>query len=75
MPSSQINTPTCIGCGRSSTLTVSETGIAKWRGGALIQDALPELDADQRELLVSGIHPECWAKMFGDEDADDEAMI
>jgi hypothetical protein len=54
---------------------VSETGIAKWRGGALIQDALPELDADQRELLVSGIHPECWAKMFGDEDADDEAMI
>lgn len=71
MPLTQINTPTCIGCGRSSTLTVSESGIANWRGGALIQDALPELDADQRELLISGIHAGCWAKMF----RDDEAMI
>jgi hypothetical protein len=50
---------------------VSESGIANWRGGALIQDALPELDADQRELLISGIHAGCWAKMF----RDDEAMI
>lgn len=27
----------------------------KWRNGTLIQEALPELTADEREMLMSGI--------------------
>ena len=36
-----------------------------WRyRGALIQDAFPDLDADQREFLMTGITPAEWAEMF-----------
>jgi hypothetical protein len=42
----------------------------KWKDGALIQDAFPEVDKETRELIISGTHPACWQKMFGDaEDA------
>lgn len=31
----------------------------------LIQDALPELNPDQREFLISGTTPEEWEELFG----------
>ena len=36
-----------------------------WRNGALIQRAMPQLDADQREFLKTGITPEEWEERFG----------
>lgn len=33
----------------------------------LIQEALPDLDADDRERLTSGICPKCWDKYFGEK--------
>jgi hypothetical protein len=36
----------------------------KWVDGALIQDALPYLTADEREFLMTGITPDQWKKMF-----------
>ncbi len=33
-----------------------------------IQNAFPELTPDQREQIISGTHPKCWAKMFGDDE-------
>tara|TARA_B100000809_G_C14924066_1_gene454452 strand:- start:516 stop:731 length:216 start_codon:yes stop_codon:yes gene_type:complete len=48
-------------------LNVSVQGLADWRGGKLIQNALPELNADQRELLISGTCPTCWNEMFPPE--------
>ncbi len=39
-----------------------------WQSGEFIQDAFPYLNANQRELIKTGIHPECWDKMFGNED-------
>ena len=36
----------------------------EWSSGKLlIQNALPDLTADQRELLKTGICSECWEKM------------
>ena len=32
-----------------------------WRGGALIQDAMPNLTPDEREFLMTGITSEEWA--------------
>jgi len=32
--------------------------------GMLIQDAYPNLTADQREFLISGVTPEEWDKFF-----------
>lgn len=37
--------------------------------GGLIQDALPDLSDQDREVLLSGISPEDWDREFGD-DAD-----
>ena len=34
-----------------------------WQGGELIQNAMPNLTADEREFLMTGITPEEWATM------------
>ena len=54
----------CRLCNEAKDLTVNIEGFIAWQGGELIQNALPELDADQRELLISGICPKCWEQMF-----------
>jgi len=55
--------------GRSTqTLILNTSQYARYwawrRGDGLIQDMLPELSKDQREILMSGIGPEDWAHMF-----------
>jgi len=37
-------------------------------GGILIQDAFPNLSADDREFILTGITPEEWDEHFSDED-------
>ncbi len=39
----------------------------KWQEGELAQNAFPYLSADEREMLISGVCPKCWAKTFGEE--------
>lgn len=39
-----------------------------WQRGQVIQDAMPYLDADSRELLQTGYTPEAWDQLFGEED-------
>ena len=39
---------------------------AAWKGGELIQRAMPNLSADEREFLMTGITPEEWENTFGD---------
>jgi hypothetical protein len=40
--------------------------------GNYIQDVFPHLDAPQREMLLTGTHPECWKLMFPELEDDDE---
>ena len=54
--------------GGKTVSLVPEEGFHNWQGRALIQNALPELTADERELLISGTCPSCWDRMFGDYD-------
>lgn len=43
-------------------------GMWAWnRDGKYIQDAFPTLSADDREFLMTGITPEEWDELFGDE--------
>lgn len=37
-----------------------------------IQDLLPDLDKDDREILISGICPNCWQDMFGEPPEENE---
>lgn len=63
---------TCPMCGDTAILSLPEAGYEAWQNGAMIQNALPDLDADDRERLISGICPSCWDKMFGAPDEEDE---
>ena len=40
--------------------------------GSLLQDAFPQLNADDREFIKSGITAEEWDEMFGGEEEDED---
>ena len=56
---------TCLHCKKSFELAVNKQDVVDWKGGKYIQDAMPYLSADQRELLISGTCGTCFDKMFG----------
>lgn len=68
-----VNTGPCPHCGKTSWLVdVDALGFIRWSElGEPIQTALPDLDDDQRELLISGTHAHCWQAMFGGDDDDE----
>lgn len=47
------------------SVTVGRVAFEVWRRGRLAQIAFPELDADQREFIISGTTPAEWEKLFG----------
>ena len=57
----------CPFCGQEEEVPVYAEDYADWENGKLIQDAFPYLSANQRELLISGICPKCWDRMFEGE--------
>lgn len=56
----------CTDCGSEHTLWVNRYDYARWQGGELIQNAMPYLSADERELLISGICGTCWDELLED---------
>ena len=51
------------------TAPFNELGWQSWRYLRIaIQDALPELNADDREFLISGFSPEGWEEIYKGED-------
>ncbi len=58
----------CPFCGRSNEVEVNENDYWDWQDGMLVQDAFPYLSADEREMLITGICPTCWDKMFGGDE-------
>lgn len=60
-----VTCPPCVVCGAESVLRVDHAAYHAWRyQGELIQVAFPNLSADDRELMMTGIHPECWEEML-----------
>jgi len=41
---------------------------AYFNRGIPVAQAFPTLSLDQRELLITGTHPQCWDALFADED-------
>lgn len=59
-------TKTCVICGRVKAIKVPENGYKLWAAGMKkIQDAMPLVPAEDREMLMSGICPLCFDKLFG----------
>ena len=68
----------CPFCGHAHEIEVNEMDYWDWEDGMCAQDAFPYLSADEREMLISGICPTCWDKMFArgeDEPPEDYSHL
>ena len=63
-----IETPNCLHCGEVGTVEIFTQEMFYLHQGMHIQDAVKSLDKDLREQMITGVHPECWIKMFGEEE-------
>jgi Fe-S-cluster-containing dehydrogenase component len=59
-----IHTVQCRICDRICSIKVRDEDLKRWKSGVHIQDAMPDLSAGDRELLISQTCNECWNKMF-----------
>ena len=48
---------------RSLELDVTDEEIKAWKAGMLIQDAMPRLNENEREFIMTGITAEEWEKL------------
>jgi hypothetical protein len=54
----------CRQCRKVFDVPVTDDQLAKWNGGELIQNVMPELGDDQRELLISQTCGPCFDELF-----------
>jgi hypothetical protein len=68
------NTSMFTGEENTMHLDVTFEEILDWKGGTLIQNAMPRLDAGEREFMMTGVTPEEWDSTFHetDEEGGDE---
>ena len=45
-------------------LPITQEQFDNWNNGMLIQEAFPNLNADDREFLITGLSPEEWEEIF-----------
>lgn len=62
----------CRKCLKVVCLTVGDRDLANWQNGQSIQNAMPYLTPDEREILISGICGPCFDAMFSSEESEDE---
>ena len=55
----------------SLEIDVTQADLDAWEDGMLIQDAMPDLTADEREFIMTGSNGGEWVAMFNAYDADD----
>lgn len=61
-----IITITCPFCGKDHEVACNEEHWLDWQNGELIQNAMPELTATEREQLISHLCPSCQKSIFGE---------
>ena len=49
-------------------ITVKLSDANEWINGGMIQSCFPYLDAEDREILLTGNDNEAWAAMFGEDE-------
>ena len=52
----------------SMILSCTIDQINEWRDGALVQNAFPQLNPDEREFLITGMTPDIWEREMGEEE-------
>ncbi|CEH05320.1 hypothetical protein [Propionibacterium freudenreichii] len=66
-----IETRPCMVCGRRSRVIMTAAQAEALNANAPVQDVFPDAPRAEREVIISGTHPSCWAEMFGPAPADD----
>lgn len=61
-------TSSLSGITRTLDLNITAVQVARYNNGWLLQDAFPQLTADEREFYKTGITGEEWDQMFGGSD-------
>lgn len=61
-------TRTSVFSGKTRTIKIDVTQeqMDAWNSGMLIQQAMPNLSADEREFIMTGITAEEWDNVFGE---------
>lgn len=52
-------------------IQVTMDQINRWQNGELIQNVMPDIGADDREFLMTGVTPEEWAEVFGTDEEEE----
>ena len=60
----------CPTCKEWKSISVSARKYRDWKYGDLIQNCFPDLDAEDRERLMSGFCPKCFGELFAEPDED-----
>lgn len=47
-------------------LPITTEQLEDWQSGRLIQHAMPHLNDEQREFLMTGVTPQEWIEQFGE---------
>ena len=58
----------CFHCGDSGLVVVTNSDLERYKNGALMQEAFPEMSIENREMLISGTHEACWNKIYGGDE-------
>jgi len=59
----------CPRCEREYILPCNKEDLIAFQNGEkLAQEAFPYMPAQYREMLISGLCPECWDEIFSDEE-------
>lgn len=56
------------GVTRTINLDITEGQYSAWQNGTLIQKAMPNLNADQREFVMTGLTGDNWDEIFEEEE-------
>ena len=49
------------------TLNITMSQLEAWKGGVLIQQAMPQLSRAEREFIMTGTTDEEWKEAFGND--------
>ena len=58
----------CMCCNKSYTIKCDAIDYMRWMSGELIQNAMPYLSVDERELMISKICGSCFDEMYNESD-------
>ncbi|MGW9114498.1 hypothetical protein [Microbacterium sp. NPDC055683] len=60
-----VTTAACMFCGATSEVELTAAQFDLFIQRRPVQEVLPDVEPEVRELLISGTHPACWFGMFG----------